>query len=212
VKITKFVHSCLLIEMPAPIDRMALVDPGIWSTIDVDSLQYLDDIIITHGHSDHFDLELVKKLAAKFPDVHITAPDEVVEQLNIESIPSTSAASEGITFFNSPHEDVRPLMGTDPPQEIGVHYLDILSIPGDSHSFHETKEILTLPVQAPWGSTMDAIKLGLELKPKYIVPVHDWHWRDEARESLYDGMERSFAKEGITFIKAGNGVPFILEV
>jgi len=198
--------------MPAPISRTALFDPGIFSTIDVDALKYLDDIIITHGHSDHFDPELIKKLVTKFPDVHITAPDEVVEQLNAESIAATSAASDGITFFDSPHEAIRPLLGTDPPQEIGVHYLGVLSDPGDSFSFHETKGVLALPVQAPWGSTMDAIKLGVELKPKYIIPIHDWHWNDDARQSLYDGMEQSFAKAGITFIKAVNGVPFVIEV
>ena len=64
MKITKFVHSCLLVEMPAPISRTALFDPGVWSTVDVNKLEYLDDIIITHEHGDHFDPELVKKLNA----------------------------------------------------------------------------------------------------------------------------------------------------
>lgn len=212
MKITKLVHSCLLVEMPEPINRTALFDPGSMSTVDVDSLQYLDDIIITHGHGDHFDPELVKRLVTKFPDVHITAPDEVVARLNAESIPATSAASEGIVFFDSPHEVVRPLLASEPPQEIGVHYLDVLSHPGDSHSFHETKEILALPVQAPWGSTVKAVQLGMELKPKYIIPIHDWHWRDEARESLYAGMEQLFAANGITFIRAVNGEPFVLDI
>ena len=212
MKITKLVHSCLLVEMPAPINRTALFDPGSYSTVDVDSLEFLDDIIITHGHGDHFDLELVKRLVAKFPNVHITAPEEVVEQLNAESIPATSAASEGLTFFDSPHEVIRPFMQVDPPQEIGVHYLDTLSHPGDSHSFHETKTVLALPVQAPWGSTVSAVKLALELKPKYIVPIHDWHWSDAARESTYERMEKVFGEQGITFIKTVNGEPFVLDV
>ena len=212
MKITKLVHSCLLVEMPAPINRTALFDPGSYSTVDVDSLEFLDDIIITHGHGDHFDLELVKRLVAKFPNVHITAPEEVVEQLNAESIPATSAASEGLTFFDSPHEVIRPFMQVDPPQEIGVHYLDTLSHPGDSHSFHETKAVLALPVQAPWGSTVSAVKLAFELKPKYIVPIHDWHWSDAARESTYERMEKVFGEQGITFIKTVNGEPFVLDV
>jgi L-ascorbate metabolism protein UlaG (beta-lactamase superfamily) len=212
MKITKLVHSCLLVEMPEPINRTALFDPGSFSNVDVDSLQFLDDIIITHQHGDHFDLELVKKLAAKFPDVRITAPEEVVEQLNAESIPSTSATSEGITFFDSPHEVIRPFMQVDPPQEIGVHYLDMLSHPGDSHSFHETKAVLALPVQAPWGSTVDAVKLALDLKPKYIIPIHDWHWSDAAREATYERMEKVFGEQGLTFIKAVNGEPFVLDV
>jgi hypothetical protein len=131
---------------------------------------------------------------------------------SLRSIPATSAASEGIVFFDSPHEVVRPLLASEPPQEIGVHYLDRLSHPGDSHSFHETKEILALPVQAPWGSTVRAVQLALDLKPKYIIPIHDWHWRDEARESLYVGMEQFFAGNNITFIRAVNGEPFVLDI
>ena len=212
MKITKFGHSCLLVEMPAPVNRTTLFDPGVYSSVDVSSLRYLDDIVITHGHPDHFDLKTIKELVAKFPSVHITAPDEVVSRLNSESIPATSAASEGIVFFDSPHEVVRPLLNSDPPQEVGVHYLDVLSHPGDSHSFNETKAVLALPVQAPWGSTVDAVVLGLRLKPKYIIPVHDWHWRDEARESLYDSMEGDFAAQEITFIKTVNGQPFVLDL
>ena len=212
MKITKFVHSCLLVEMPAPINRTALFDPGSFSTVDVDSLEFLDDIMITHGHGDHYDLDLIKRLVAKFPNVHITAPQEVVEALNEESIPATSAASEGIELFESPHEVIAPLIPADPPQEIGVHYLGKLSHPGDSHSFHETKAVLALPVQAPWGSPNNAVKLGLQLKPKYIIPIHDWHWSDAAREDTYNRMEQAFSKEGITFIKPVNGEPFVLDI
>jgi len=211
MKITKLVHSCLLVEMPAPIDRTVLFDPGEMSTVDVDSLVYLDDIIITHGHYDHFDLGLIKKLVAKFPDVHITAPDEVVEVLNKESIAATSAASEGIELFDSPHEFGAPLI-PQPPQEIGVHYLGKLSDPGDSHSFTETMPVLVLPVQAPWGSTLRAVELASQLKPKVIIPVHDWHWRDEARQTMYDRLEKLFAEQGIQFIKPVNGEPFVLHL
>ena len=67
MKVTKFVHSCLLVEMPAPINRTALFDPGAMSVdaLEVDSLEYLDDIIITHEHGDHFHLPLIKQLEAE---------------------------------------------------------------------------------------------------------------------------------------------------
>lgn len=209
MKITKLGHSCLLVEIPEPVNRTALFDPGVWSTVDVDSLEYLDDIIITHSHSDHFDLDLIKKLATKFPNVHITAPNDVVQQLNAESIPAKSVASEGIVLFESPHEYGAPFMPMA-PQEIGVHYLDTLSHPGDSHSFKETKQVLALPVQAPWGSTLNAVRVATELKPKIIIPIHDWHWHDEARQWAYNLLEQIFAGQGITFIKPVNGEPFVL--
>jgi L-ascorbate metabolism protein UlaG (beta-lactamase superfamily) len=213
VKITKFVHSCLLVEMPEPVNRTALFDPGMMSAqaLKGHAFEYLDDIIITHAHGDHLDVDTIKWLVEKFPDVRITAPTEVVEQLKDQSITATDQASEGIVFFDSPHEVIRPVFDADPPQEIGVHYLDLLSDPGDSHSFTETKKILALPVQAPWGSEVAAIKLGLELKPQHILPIHDWHWNDDARKAEYDRMEKTFAGQGITFHKLETGVPIVIE-
>lgn len=210
MKITKLVHSCLLVEMPEPVNRTVLFDPGMMSTVDVDSLQYLDDIVITHEHGDHKDIGLLKKLVAKFPDVRITTTDEVVKQLEAEGIKASVTPPEGIVLFDSPHEGVAPLF--NPPEETGFHYLDKLTHPGDSHSFKETKEILALPVQAPWGSSLNAVKLGLALKPKYILPIHDWHWRDEAREQMYGRFEQVFAEEGVTFLKLVNGEPVVLDV
>lgn len=211
MKITKFVHSCLLVETP---ERTAVFDPGSMSeqALDVDVIERLDDIIITHQHGDHLSMPLIKKLVAKFPDVRITAPTEVVAQLKAEGITASDQPSEGIAFFDAPHEAIRPYFNSDPPQEIGVHYLDKLSDPGDSHSFHETRAILALPVQAPWGSTVDAVRLALDLKPKFIIPIHDWHWSDSARKGAYENMEKLFAENGITFFKMETGQAVDIEV
>jgi L-ascorbate metabolism protein UlaG (beta-lactamase superfamily) len=210
VKITKFVHSCLLVEVA---DRTAIFDPGMMSesALDVDKLEFLDDIIITHNHADHFSVPLIKKLVAKFPQVHITAPQQVVDQLAQEGITASSEPSEGVVFFDSPHENVKPLF-PEVPEEIGVHYLDTFTDPGDSHSFHETKAILALPVQAPWGSTVNAIKLAIELKPQFVIPIHDWHWSDVAREQLYGMIEKALAEHNITFYKMQTGEPVVIDI
>lgn len=212
MKITKFEQSCLLVEMPAPINRTTLFDPGMMSeaVLDVANIEYLDDIIITHSHGDHLSLKLVKALVAKFPAVKITAPADAVDMLEKEDITANSDASEGIAFFDAPHEPVEPLFPT--PEQLGVHYLDLLTHPGDSHSFSESKTILALPVTAPWGATVTAINLALQLKPRYILPIHDWHWRAEARDQMYGGMEQLFAKHDMTFVPLKTGEPVVLDV
>ena len=47
MKITKFKHSCLMVEMP---ERTALFDPGVFSAemLQAHTFEFLDDIIITH--------------------------------------------------------------------------------------------------------------------------------------------------------------------
>lgn len=210
MKITKFIHSCLLVEMPEPVNRTALFDPGTFSeqALDVGKLEFLDDIFITHVHPDHVSLKLMKQLVAKFPDVRITTTAEVAEELAKEGITASTTAPEGVAFFDAPHESVEPLFET--PQEVGIHYLDLLSDPGDSHSFEETKAILALPMQAPWGSNLNAVRLALELQPKHILPIHDWHWSDPAREMSYNQLEEVFAEHDIIFHKLKTGEPVVI--
>jgi L-ascorbate metabolism protein UlaG (beta-lactamase superfamily) len=212
MKITKLEHSCLLVEMPAPVNRTALFDPGMMSEpfVNVDSLEYLDDIFITHSHGDHMSVPLIKKLLEKFPDVRITGPREVVAKLKQEGIFATSEEFDGVTFFDSKHEKVLPLF--EPPEQLGFHYLDMLSHPGDSHAFNETRPILALPVTAPWGSMVRAVNLAIELGPQYVLPIHDWHWREEAKSGMYDLMESVFSDKGIHFMKLKNGEPVVIKL
>lgn len=212
MKITKFVHSCLLVEVPAPVNRTALFDPGAMSqsALDINTLDYVDDLIITHEHQDHLSVEFVQQLVKKFPNIRITTTSAIVDQLAKLGITALAEPSEGIAFFDSPHEAVEPLFPL--PQQIGVHYLDTLTHPGDSHSFHESKKVLALPITGPWGSTIKAFNLTLELKPTYVVPIHDWHWSDAAREQTYDMFETNMAKHNIKFLKLSTGQPVVLDV
>jgi len=208
--ITKYVHACLVVETP---DRVALFDPGSMSAEALSQHHFnrLDDIFITHVHADHMDVSTIKGLIAKFPTVRITSTQEVVDALAKEGIKATTSLPAGVTLFDSPHESVAPLLG-QPPQEIGIHYLGVLSDPGDSHSFHETKAILALPVQAPWGSAVKAMSLALELKPQHVLPIHDWHWSDEARAQMYNRFEQVLGEQGIIFHKLQTGQPIEIDV
>ncbi len=208
MKITKLGHSCLLVEMPEPVNRTVLFDPGIFSDVAVEDLEYLDDLVITHEHTDHYDHDLLLQLVDRFPDVRIKTPASLVQK--IEGISVTTDAVEGLELFDAKHEGRGPFL--KPPENIGVHYLQTLSHPGDSHSFIETKQILALPITAPWGSTDRAVQLALQLKPKHILPIHDWHWKDEVREEMYNRLEVLFAEYDITFYKLVNGEPILIDI
>lgn len=204
MKITKYIHSCLVVETP---DRVAVFDPGMFSAeaLPVDSLPRLDDIFITHVHPDHCDPALIKRLVDTFPGVRITSNPEVIARLADEGITATDEAPQGVSFFDSPHENVGPMYPQ--PKEFGFHYLDQLSHPGDSHSFKETKAILALPITAPWGATITALNLALNLAPAHVLPIHDWHWNEAARRDTYNNFERILGGQGITFHKLETGHP-----
>ncbi len=59
-------------------------------------------------------------------------------------------------------------------------------------------------------ATTNAVKLATELKPKYIIPIHDWMWKDEWRMQMYSGLGQYFEGQGIEFIQPIDGEPFVL--
>lgn len=209
LRITKYVHSCLLVETA---DRVALFDPGTMSTpsLDLDALSHLDDVFITHIHADHFDEEFIIRLAAKFSGLRVTAPAEVVKVLAQAGVTASDQAPSGVAFFDSPHEPVEPLALQ--PDELGYHYLDKLSHPGDSHSFNETAPILALPITGPWGATVNAVKLAMRLKPRHVIPIHDWHWSDAAKAASYPNYARILEGQGIIFHIPEAGQPIEIDL
>lgn len=204
MKITRFGHSCVLVDTNLSGRKVALFDPGVWSQVPVELLDQLDEIYITHEHADHCDVEALLKLRAKFPNVHIISTPEVAAELNKHGVTASDLPTSSSRFFGSPHEENAPF-GGKPPEQIGVHYLEMFSHPGDSVSFHETCPILALPMTGPWGTTRDALAKALELKPKFVLPIHDWFWQDEARAWTYRRMKEVLGEHGVEFVALNPG-------
>ena len=82
MRLTKFGHSCVLVEAEERgKPRVALFDPGGWSELPLDTIDWIDDVFISHIHGDHCDPEKLRQIVNKFPDLRITAPTEVVAML-----------------------------------------------------------------------------------------------------------------------------------
>ncbi|HSX44987.1 MAG TPA: MBL fold metallo-hydrolase [Candidatus Saccharimonadales bacterium] len=211
MRLTKFVHACVLAEEG---DKVALFDPGSFSwdsgLINIDNLNKLDAIVITHEHFDHFHLPAIQALVKKFPNVQIITTPSVVKQLSENGIQNASSeGNEFIKIFSTKrHAPLAPF--GEAPENIAVHFADKLTVGGDRHDLEESKEILALTATAPWGSMLEAANMALKLKPKSIFPVHDWHWNDQARSGSYDMFESVFDRNQIKFIKTVDGQSFEL--
>lgn len=197
MKISKHVHSCLLVQEAG---KVILIDPGNYTAqehaLNIDTINQLDAIVITHEHPDHMDIPTIKTLIAKFPDVKIFSNLSVKDILGDEKIEVLTSGNEYVQMSPVPHEKI--WFGSPVPNIMATLF-GRFTTPGDSHSFKIQTEILALPVQAPWGSTTRAVELAIELKPKVIIPIHDWHWRDEARKGMYQRLKEYFAQNGIDF-------------
>jgi L-ascorbate metabolism protein UlaG (beta-lactamase superfamily) len=206
MRITKFVHSCLLVEEG---DKTVLIDPGDFS-VDllkphIASLPKLDYLLITHEHFDHMNIPLVKEIDTQFKPT-VMSTESVRSMLSQEGIEVQTAGDKYVQIESVPHESMAPL--GQAPQNVLFHIGEKLTHPGDSHSFSQTKEVLALPVQAPWGSMINAVNLALNLSSKKIIPIHDWHWNMDARLSQYTRLQEFFLTKRIEFIPAQDGIPF----
>lgn len=203
MKITKLGHSCVLVETP---DRVGLFDPGVWADrVLIDAVQHVDRIIYTHEHADHFDIDILKSLIAKFPDAHVICNAEIqklIETTRLQVI--VRPESQCAVKFTSPHEQL-PVPGAVAPAENGYHFKELFTHPGDSQSFTETKKVLAMPFIGPWGKTGDSIAKVLELKPEYVLPIHDWHYTQEAKQWLQGLLEAVFVDTEIKLLPNENG-------
>lgn len=199
MKITKFVHSCLLVEHEG---KTVLFDPGNYSydekVFDYTQLETLDYLIITHEHQDHFYLPFVKEIIGALSPVKVVAPESVVGQLKVEGITATSKGDEIVSIECADHEK---LLNFPIPENLSVSVFDTLTHPGDSLSFHQSKRVLALPIQAPWGSMVASCEKAVAVRPEIVIPIHDWHWNDRARDGLYKMAKNYFEQKNIRFVE-----------
>lgn len=205
MKVTKLVHSCLLVETG---DINVLVDPGIYAAVgkQLSSLQIekLDFIVVTHDHQDHFYLPALKQLSDRYPHAKIITNTELAAKIKSAALPNEISISsqDGIEVFEASHEPIafdRPV-----PRNIGIHISGKLTHPGDSLHFDKTCPVLALPVTAPWSSLKQSLERVVEIKPKKIIPVHDWYWHKEARREQYAMTAKLIQTSGIEVISLEN--------
>lgn len=82
MRITKFGHCCLLIEIDG---IRVLTDPGCFSA-QQDHLQDIDVILITHEHADHLHVDSLKRVLANNPNAVVITNQSVGLLLDKEGI------------------------------------------------------------------------------------------------------------------------------
>ena len=197
VQITKYNHSCLVVEEN---EKTILLDPGNYSyethVLDLTKLKSLDALGITHEHMDHMHIPWIQEILARFPKATIITTKSAVKILQKENITATSEDNEYMHLEPIPHEKI--WMG-NPVENVMITLFGKFATPGDSFAIKESPEILALPLQGPWGSMEQAVELALRVKPKTIIPIHDFHLKDEFCKQYYQRLHDYFAQHSIDF-------------
>lgn len=209
MKVTKFAHSCLLIEVDG---AKILTDLGSWNS-EVPEVSNLDAVLITHEHQDHFDINKLKELLAKNVGAKVITHAAVGEKLReagieYQAIEPGERVEVGSAYVESCGSDHAIIYGTTSPcRNTGYLIADKFYMPGDAlHDIPSKQvEILALPTGGPWMKVSEAIDYAKSLKPKIVIPIHDAMYTDEVRKlSIPRWIGAPIEASGIKFVNMGN--------
>lgn len=208
MKITKFGHSCLLVEEGG---ARILIDPGDYADIPHE-LPNIDVVLITHEHKDHFSIDALKNVLENNPGVIILTHNSVARILDNESIvceiindgdvyvvKNTTIKSFGVEHACI-HSDLPKIQNT------GFLVAGRFFHPGDSFFVPPEKvEILALPVAGPWMKISEAVDYAKFVMPSIVVPIHDGMLRQDRMAPTRLIPEKLLGAEGIRYVDMGEG-------
>jgi L-ascorbate metabolism protein UlaG (beta-lactamase superfamily) len=176
MKITKFGHCCLLIEMKG---LRILTDPGNYSTKQ-NEIKDIDVVLITHEHQDHLHIESLKTVLRNCPEAIVVTGGGVGKILEKDGIRydilgNGSKRKYGGVLLEGYGEKHAEIYSTvNPVENIGYFIDNTLFYPGDAFTDPgKDIDILALPVAGPWMKISEAIEYALKLRPDKAFPVHD---------------------------------------
>jgi hypothetical protein len=145
-----------------------------------------------------FFFNAIKFIKLKFPEIKIITTNEAKQSLSLEQIKAdTESGDQDIIITKTDHAHLHqpiPIF-----ENIQVEVKGVLTHLGDSMNLDKLNTpILCLPFFGPWegGTFTDAVNLGFRLQPKYILPIHDYHYKPEFRDSFYNRAEVAAASFG----------------
>lgn len=183
MKIKKFGHCCLLLEVNGPLAGSRpvrfLTDPGTFTTAQ-NELTDIDAVLITHEHGDHFHIESLKKILENNPSALVIANSSVGALLKKEGIIYTKVADgdhvevKGVLVEGSgkDHEIIYGTMGL--VENTGYFVAEKFFFPGDAfHLPGKSVDVLALPVAGPWMKMSQAIEYAKAVGARTAFGVHD---------------------------------------
>jgi L-ascorbate metabolism protein UlaG (beta-lactamase superfamily) len=201
--IRRLTDSCLLVTTDT---ATTLLDPGFHTftsgEVDLDTIGDVHRILVTHEHGDHVSPDFLKWLLERGSDITVygnPAVAALLEKSGIEvdtSLPSNTSAEDVL------HETT-PGGGTPPNRAWTIS--DVVTHPGDSYGPTSSAPVLALGLLTPWGTTFESLEFARKLRPRQVVPVHDFYLSNQGREWIYTTARNVLATDGIEFIPLGWG-------
>ena len=212
MRVSKYVHACLLVEDGG--DKI-LFDPGKFSFVEglvkPDDFRDLSAVVLTHRHPDHVDDDALGKIVANNPSVAVLTNAEIETQLSQRGIRAevfeTGRRAVGQLDLEAVGAEHAPILNAETPRNIAYVVGGRLLHPGDSfdHSLDAYRgiELLALPIMAPWTTELEVAEFARRISPKQVIPIHDGYAKDFFLKQRYENFQKYFSQLGISFHSLG---------
>ena len=194
MRLTKYGHSCVRLDTDA---GSVVLDPGTFSP---DAhLDGAGDVLVTHEHADHIDVDRLVPLLRGGLRLHAEAG--VAGQLRTDHGVDVHAMAPGQTFevaglevhvVGGEHAEIYE--GLPGCTNVGFVLAGVYH-PGDAlHVPDVAVETLLVPAQASWLKLSEALDFVRAVAPTRAIPIHDGQLNDVGNA----GVDRWFEMKGGT--------------
>jgi L-ascorbate metabolism protein UlaG (beta-lactamase superfamily) len=160
-----------------------LVDPGTLSA-DLEFVEGVDAILVTHQHPDHLDVERLPALVKANPDARLLAEPAAVETMAEAGVTGEPFAAGGVVAIGSVavsgvggqhaviHRDIPRIGNTG--LVVTAEGAPTVFHPGDMiDTVPDGVDLLAVPLSAPWCAFKETVEFVRAVAPAVVVPIHD---------------------------------------
>jgi len=186
MRLIKYGHACVRLESD---ERVLVIDPGTFS--EAEALDSVSDVLVTHEHADHLDIDKLMAARALNPALRIHLPPQAAEQVPelgdslvvVEVGQRFTAAGFTVDVVGGAHAEIYD--GLPGCANVGFVVDGEIYHPGDSLFVPPTPvSTLLVPAAAPWLKLGEVLDFVRAVKPQRAFPIHDAFLNDLGRKNV----------------------------
>jgi L-ascorbate metabolism protein UlaG (beta-lactamase superfamily) len=213
MRITKLGHACVRIEHGG---QVLVLDPGAFT--EPEAVDGATAVLITHEHSDHLDVERLKRTDAPVYTIEAVraaiadADGEVAERVHVVEPGRQLDAGVPVTVVGEKHAVIHPDL---PRFDNSGFVLEVGGLrvfhPGDALTVPEVDvDVLLLPVHAPWNKMSEVVDYAREVGAARSVAVHDGLLNATGLSVLERNLHGLLDRDGRTYERLAPGADLSL--